>query len=366
MPESPPPIDAVRVELGREEKDRVAAVLDSGLLVQGAEVAAFEEEFSALVSGRHCVALNSGTSALHLGLLAAGVGPGDEVIVPSFTFAATANAVARAGATPVFVDIEPDHYTLDPAAVEAAITSSTRGVIPVHLYGQAADCTALKAICEARGIFLFEDACQAHGAARDGRPAGALGNFAAFSFYATKNMTTGEGGMFVCEDDRTARAVRLLRNQGMETRYRNEVAGLNNRMTDMAAAIGRVQLGRLPAWNERRRDIAKSYDRGLADLAGVITPRVATDARHVYHQYTIRARHRDSLVDELHRRGIGAAVYYPVPTHRLPAYESPVELPETDRAAAEVLSLPIRPSLTDDEVARVVDAVRQIAETAHE
>jgi perosamine synthetase len=356
------PIVPVKVEISEEEQTAVAAVLASGQLVQGEQVAAFEDEFSALVDGRICVAVNSGTSALHLGLIAAGIGPGDEVVVPSFTFAATANAVVRAGATPVFADIEPDHFGLDPNAVEKAVTSSTRAVIPVHLYGHPADCDALSDVCEERGLVLLEDACQAHGASLAGRPAGALGALAAFSFYATKNMTTGEGGMVVCEDDSLARTVRLLRNQGMEVRYQNEVAGLNDRMTEVCAAMGRVQLRHLRRWNERRRTIAAAYDRGLAGLQGVSTPMVGADVVHAYHQYTIRTSCRDRLMAGLEDRGVGAVVYYPVPTHRLPAYSDSARLPETDRAAREVLSLPIRPGLTDDEVDRVISAVRDVAE----
>jgi dTDP-4-amino-4,6-dideoxygalactose transaminase len=352
----------VKVEIGDEERAAVAAVLTSGQLVQGEQVSAFEAEFGALVGGRTCVAVNSGTSALHLGLIAAGIGPGDEVVVPSFTFAATANAVVRAGATPVFADIEPDHYGLDPEAVEEVVTSSTRAVIPVHLYGHPADCEALSVVCDDHGLVLLEDACQAHGASLAGRPAGTLGVLAAFSFYATKNMTTGEGGMVVCEDDSVARMVRLLRNQGMETRYQNEVAGLNNRMTEMSAAMGRVQLRHLARWNERRRAVAAAYDRGLAGLPGVSIPSIGADVVHAYHQYTIRSSFRDRLMAGLDERGVGTVVYYPVPTHRLPAYAGSARLPETDRAAREVLSLPIRPSLTDDEVERVICAVRKVAE----
>jgi dTDP-4-amino-4,6-dideoxygalactose transaminase len=331
-------------------------VLRSGRLVQGQEVSAFEEEFAPLVGGRPCVAVNSGTSALHLGLLAAGVGPGDEVVVPSFTFAATANAVAMTGATPVFADIEPHSFCLDPDAVAAAVTSRTAAVVPVHLYGHPAPWGGLAEVAERHGLLLLEDAAQAHGAAYDGIPVGALGDVAAFSFYATKNMTTGEGGMVVCRDEDTARRVRLLRNQGMEQRYRNEVAGLNNRMTDLAAAMGRVQLRRLPGWNEERRAVAATYDE---QLVGVVTPPVAPKAEPVWHQYTVRAPDRDALAARLDVHGVDSAVYYPVPTHRLPAYALELDLPETERATREVLSLPIRPGLTDDEVARVVAAVNE-------
>jgi dTDP-4-amino-4,6-dideoxygalactose transaminase len=349
-------VSAVRVHVGDDETAAVLAVLRSGRLVQGREVAAFEAEFAALVGGRTCVAVSSGTSALHLGLLAAGIGPGDEVVVPSFTFAATANAVVMAGATPVFADIEPDTFCLDPEAVSAVVTSRTAAVIPVHLYGHPCPWDGLEDVAERHGLLVLEDAAQAHGASYAGRSVGALGDLAAFSFYATKNMTTGEGGMVVCRDEDTARRVRLLRNQGMERRYRNEIAGLNNRMTEMAAAMGRVQLRQLDRWNEERRTVAATYDE---QLVGVVTPMVPAKTEPVWHQYTVRAGDRDELAARLDSRGIDSAVYYPVPTHRLPAYDLDLELPETERAAREVLSLPMRPGLTADQVARVVAAVNE-------
>jgi len=349
-------VSAVRVHVGDDETAAVLGVLRSGRLVQGQEVAAFEAEFAALVGGRTCVAVNSGTSALHLGLLAAGIGPGDEVVIPSFTFAATANAVVMAGATPVFADIEPGTFCLDPGAVCAVVTSRTAAVIPVHLYGHPCPWEGLEDVAERHGLLVLEDAAQAHGAAYAGRSVGALGDLAAFSFYATKNMTTGEGGMVVCRDEDTARRVRLLRNQGMQRRHRNEIAGLNNRMTEMAAAMGRVQLRQLDRWNDERRTVAATYDE---QLVGVVTPPVAAKAEPVWHQYTVRAGDRDELAGRLDSRGVDSAVYYPVPTHRLPAYDLDLELPETDRAAREVLSLPMRPGLTADQVARVVAAVNE-------
>ncbi|GAA1926221.1 DegT/DnrJ/EryC1/StrS family aminotransferase [Nocardioides marmoribigeumensis] len=349
-------VDAVRVVMGPDEIAAVTAVLESGRIVGGPEVAAFEQEFAEVVGGRTCVAVNSGTSALHLGLLASGIGPGDEVVVPSFTFAATANSVAMTGATPVFADIGPDTFCLDPASAEKAVTERTRAIMPVHLYGQTAEWDAFEAVAERHGLLLLEDAAQAHGSTYDGRPAGSLGHVAAFSFYATKNMTTGEGGMVVCADEETARKVRLLRNQGMERRYENEIAGLNNRMTDIAGAIGRVQLRSLAAWNDRRREIAARYS---AELQGVTVPFVRPGSDHVFHQYTLRVERRDDVLATLQADGIGADVYYPIPNHQLPAYATDDDLPETARAAREVLSLPIHPRLTDDEVQRVIDSVNQ-------
>ena len=353
------PVDAVRVVIGPEEMAAVNRVLVSGNLAQGPEVAAFEDEFAKIVDARPCVGVNSGTSALHLGLLASGIGAGDEVVVPSFTFAATANAVAMTGAQPVFADIDPATFCLDPDSVRAAIGPRTAAIVPVHLYGQPAPMTALSAIAGSHGLLVMEDAAQAHAAAHDGRPAGALGDVAAFSFYATKNMTTGEGGMVVCADDATARRVRLLRNQGMERRYANEIAGLNNRMTDLAAAIGRVQLTRLDSWNDRRRAIAARYEAGLR---GVVPPVTRAENTHVFHQYTIRVAQRDEVLRGVVDARVAAAVYYPTPTHRLPAYLTGEDLPETDRAAREVMSLPVHPRLSDADVDRAIEVVNDAVE----
>lgn len=326
------------------------------MLAQGPEVAAFEAEFSAVAGGVECVAVNSGTAALHLGLLAAGVGNGDEVIVPSFTFAATANAVALTGATPVFADIDPDSFCLDPAAAEAAISPRTAGIMPVHLYGHPAAMAAIQAIADRHGLALFEDAAQAHAATSGGRPVGSFGRFGAFSFYPTKNMTSGEGGMVTTADAELARKVRLLRNQGMEARYHNEIIGFNARMTDLHAAIGRVQLTKLAGWTAARQANAAFLNE---HLRGVLVPPVASGVTHVYHQYTVRVPDggRDRLAAALADAGVGSGVYYPVPTHRLPSFGLQLDLPQTERAAREVLSLPVHPRLTPADLERIVDAV---------
>lgn len=349
--------------IGAEERAAVDAVLASGMVAQGPQVAAFEEEFAArMVAGRECVAVNSGTSGLHLGLLAAGIGTGDEVIVPSFTFAATANAVALTGAAPVFADIEPDHFCVDPVSVEACVTERTRAIMPVHLYGHPAAMDRIREIADRRGLMVFEDAAQAHGASLDGRMVGTFGDFAMFSLYPTKNMTSGEGGMVSCATGEIARRVRLLRNQGMERQYANELVGLNNRMTDIHAAIGRVQLTKIDAWTRKRQANAAFLD---ANLEGVVVPAVKEGARHVYHQYTIRvAGDRDRMVTALREEyGVGSGVYYPIPNHRLESlapYAPGLELPETERAAAEVISLPVHPSLTQEHLERIVTAVNAV------
>lgn len=361
---SKPLIPAAKPIIGREERRAVMRVMKSGMVAQGPEVAAFEQEFGAhFVQGRACVAVNSGTAGQHLGQLAAGVGPGDEVIVPSFTFAATGNSVALTGATPVFVDIEPDTFGLDPAAVEAAITPRTKGIMPVHLYGHPARMRELEAIAQKYGVEIYEDAAQAHGASLDGRPVGTWGRFAMFSLYPTKNMTSGEGGMVACDAPELVRNVKLLRNQGMEKQYENEVVGFNARMTDIHAAIGRVQLTKVDGWTKQRQKNASYLD---ARLENVVIPPVAPGAVHVYHQYTIRVPHdRDGFAKALREEhGIGSGVYYPIPNHRLPSlakFAPGLDLPETERAAREVVSLPVHPSLSAKDLSRIVKAVNKVA-----
>lgn len=348
-------IQIARPMIGPAEQAAVARVLSSGGLSQGPEVAAFEAEFSKLVGGRVCIAVNSGTSALHLALLALGIGPGDEVIVPSFTFAATANVVVLAGADPVFADISPATFSIDPRHVASLITDRTAAIMPVHLYGHPAAMHELRALADRHGLALVEDAAQAHAAELDGRPVGAWGDAAAFSFYPTKNMTTGEGGMVVFAAEQPARRARLLRNQGMERQYENEIVGYNLRMTDVAAAIGRVQLGRLPELTGARRSNAKRLDHGLR--TSVAVPVELPGATHVYHQYTVRSDQRDALGAKLEALGVQARVYYPIPVHRLPAFDLALDLPETVRATAEVLSLPVGPHLSVGDVKTVIEAV---------
>lgn len=359
-----PFIAPARPIIGDDERTAVDRVLRSGMLAQGPEVAAFESEFAdVLVPGRTCVAVNSGTSGLHLGLLAAGVGPGDEVIVPSFTFAATANAVALTGATPVFADIEPEFFGLDPVAVEAAVTPRTKAIMPVHLYGHPARMHDLLAVAHRHGVALYEDAAQAHGAELGGKRVGTFGEFAMFSLYPTKNMTSGEGGMVSCATPELVRAIKLLRNQGMEAAYQNEIIGFNARMTDLHAAIGRVQLTKVGAWTAQRQGNAAFLN---ANLSGVALPQVAAGAVHVYHQYTIRvAGDRDRFVVALkHEHGVGSGVYYPVPNHRLESlkhFAPKLELSETERAASEVVSLPVHPSLSQNDLERIVEGVNALS-----
>jgi len=353
-------IPAAKPLIGEDEIEAVDRVLRSGMLAQGPEVAAFETEFSEVVAGQHCVAVNSGTSGLHLALNAIGIKQGDEVIVPSFTFAATGNTVALTGATPVFVDIDPRTFNINPLAIEAAITSRTRAIQPVHLYGQPAAMNEIMAIAARYSLFVVEDAAQAHMANLNGTPVGTFGNAGVFSFYPTKNMTSGEGGMITTSSEEVARQCRLLRNQGMEQRYVNEIVGYNTRMTDIHAAIGRIQLKKLAGWTAQRQSNAKFLDE---NLKGVVTPYVAPGAFHVYHQYTIRVigHDRDAFAAEMTKRGVGNGVYYPTPVHQLPSFRLAFDLPETTSATKEVLSIPVHPSLSQTDLETIVSVVNSIA-----
>jgi dTDP-4-amino-4,6-dideoxygalactose transaminase len=353
-------IPIARPDLGPDEIDAVAEVLRSGMVAQGRRVAEFEEQWAAECSVRHAVAVSNGTVALMAIFAGLGLGPGDEVITVSHTFAATANAILSTGATPVFVDIEPDTYLIDAARIETVISPRTRAIVPVHLYGLVADMDMIEAIADRHGLIVVEDACQAHGATYRGRVAGSFGH-GAFSLYATKNMTTAEGGLITTDDDRLADWLRLYRNQGMRARYQFEMLGYNFRMTDLSAAIGLVQLEKLERNTARRRAIAAAYDEAFAGLP-VRTPAVPEGRTHVYHQYTLDVGpDRDAILAELRGAGIGADVYYPVPVHRQ-AYIMErglhADLPVTDAAAARTIALPIFPGLTDDERSEVVAAVR--------
>jgi perosamine synthetase len=353
-------IPIARPDLGAEEIAAVTEVLASGMIAQGRKVAELENRWAAYCGVRHAIAMSNGTTALMAIFANLGIGLGDEVITVSHTFAATVNAILFTGATPVFVDIEPDTYLIDAAGIEAAITPRTRAIVPVHLFGLVADMDAIGAIGRRHGLTVVEDACQAHGAEYRRRRAGSFGP-AAFSLYATKNMTTGEGGFVTTDDDLLDDRLRLYRNQGMRARYQFEMLGYNFRMTDLNAAIGLVQLDKLEANTRRRRAIAGVYDDAFADLP-VVRPVTPSDRTHVFHQYTLRVGvDRDAILTELRDAGIGADVYYPIPVHAQ-AYIAErglhANLPVTDRAATETLALPMFPGLLAGDQAIVIREVR--------
>jgi dTDP-4-amino-4,6-dideoxygalactose transaminase len=340
----------------------VHTVLESGRYILGEQVAQFEAEFAAYLGAGFAVGVGSGTDALHVALHVCGVRPGDEVITVSHTAVATVAAIALCGARPVLVDIDPAYYTMDPESLEAVITSRTRAIVPVHLYGQSVDLEPIIAVARHYGIPVIEDCAQAHGARYAGRRVGTWGDVACFSFYPTKNLgAIGDGGMVVTNDRSLAEQVRLVREYGWVDRYVSHVPGWNSRLDELQAAILRVKLRHLDEDNARRAQIAADYDRALAG-ASVTPPARRPGADHVYHLYVIRSRRRNELQAFLKDQGVGALVHYPVPVHLQPAYGNRVggegkSLPETERAAAEVISLPMYPELTEKEVRSVSERV---------
>ncbi len=348
--------------LEKEINAALVRVAASGNYVLGPELKAFEDDFARYVGAKHAVGVGNGTDALRMALKALGVGPGDEVITVPFTFVATAEAIAELGAKPVFVDIDPKTFNMDPGLVERAITPRTKGILPVHLYGQVADTDALGRICEAHGLFMLEDAAQAAGSSRNGKRAGSIGTSAIFSFYPTKNLSAmGDGGMITTNDDKMAERLRFLRVHGSARKYEHSELGYNSRLDEMQAAVLRLRLPHLDAWNARRREIARRYDAGLAGL--VETPFVEPNCEHTYHQYTIIAERRDELAAFLHERGIGNAIHYPLPLHLQPAFSylgyRPGDFPVSENMAKRVLSLPIFPELRDEEVQEVISAIKE-------
>jgi dTDP-4-amino-4,6-dideoxygalactose transaminase len=348
-----------------EVQAAIHGVLETCQFTLGPEVAKFEEEFAAYCASSQGIGVNTGTSALHLALLAANVGPGDEVITVPFTFVATVAAIGYTGATPVFVDIDPLTFTMDPQALEAAITGRTKAIIPVHLYGQMADMDPILAIARKHKLVVIEDAAQAHGAEYKGRRAGSVGDMGCFSFYPGKNLGAyGEGGMVTTSNPEYARTIRILRDWGAETKYRHVLKGYNYRLEGIQAAVLRVKLRYLEGWTEARRAAAKTYDRLLTG-SGVVTPKQATDNRHVYHIYAVRTQQRQLWQEALQSRGIQTGIHYPYPIHLLPAhadlnYEQG-RFPHSERAALEVLSLPMFPELTEKQTEAVCQAVRALA-----
>lgn len=348
--------------IGDEEKKAVMGVLDSGMLAMGPKTAQFETEFAKMCAVKHAIAVSSGTTALHIALLANGIGPGDEVITTPFTFIASVNAILYVGAKPVFVDIEEDTFNIDLSQVEKAITPRTKAILPVHLYGHLCDIEQLNTIAEKHHLKIIEDACQAVMASYKGKIAGSFGT-GTFSFYATKNMMSGEGGMITTNDDEVAEASRLIRNHGMKVRYYHDMLGFNFRMMDIQAAIGLEQLKRLPAFNEKRRQHAAYFN---AKIESVKTPQEKQDYHHIWHQYTIRVNHgrdRDSAVQQLNEAGIGTGIYYPVPIHQqeyIRKMLGEVSMPVTEKMSREVISLPVHPMLSKEDLETIVTEVNKL------
>ncbi|MCP3804662.1 DegT/DnrJ/EryC1/StrS family aminotransferase [Allokutzneria sp. A3M-2-11 16] len=350
----------------RDELDAAyRRVMDSGWFLLGPELEAFEDEFARYCGARHCVAVGSGCDALELSLRALGIGPGDEVLVPSHTFIATWLAVTETGARPV--PVEPDEHTatMDPALVRAAITPRTKAIVPVHLYGHPADLDPITAVAREHGLAILEDAAQAHGAGYRGRRIGSgTGTATAFSFYPGKNLgAMGDGGAVVTDDAELAESLRLLRNYGSREKYRHEVPATNSRLDELQAAFLRVKLARLDEWNDRRRAVAARYLTGLAGTPGLRLPAVADWADPVWHLFVVRADHRDEARSAFATRGIGTLAHYPVAVHRSEAYTGLGDfwhLPIADRLAGEVLSLPIGPHMSDDDVDAVIAAAREV------
>jgi perosamine synthetase len=353
-----------------EEIEAVTRVLKSGFLAQGNEVISFEKEFAEYLGVKHAVAVANGTVGLDIALKAIGIGELHEVITTPFTFVATANAILYQGARPVFADIDPKTYNLDPNSVAESISPRTKVIIVVHLYGQPADMKAFREIADDHKLLLIEDCAQAHGATFMGRKVGGFGDVAVFSFYATKNMTTGEGGMIVTNDDKIAEKSRILRDQGQTAKYVHEELGYNYRMTNIQAAIGRVQLKRLEEMNNKRIENAQYLSRYLSRVKGIVPPYVDPRVRHVFHQYVVRVTDefpltRDILIEKLRERGIETAVHYPIPIHHQPLYKKlgyPQDIcPNAIEASRRVLSLPVHPLLARGDLEYIVNAIKELA-----
>jgi perosamine synthetase len=356
--------------LGKEEVEAVRKVFESGVLVQGERIRSFEKEFAEYIGVEHAVAVANGTLALDVALKALKLGPGDEVVTSAFSFIASSNCVLYQGAKPVFADIDPKTFNITPLDVAEKITAKTKAIIPVHLFGQPAEMGALKEISEDHGIALVEDAAQAHGAEYRGQKVGGLGDIGCFSFYATKNMTTGEGGMIATNNNELARKVRLLINHGDMGKYQHVILGYNYRMSEASAAVGSVQLKKLDKSNERRRKNASVLTRGIEKIAGLTPPYVKDYIKHVFYQYVIKVEEnypmdRDKLAEHLREKGVGVAVHYPTPVYGQPLYKElgygKMVCPVAEDASKRVLSLPVHPSVTEEDITYMLDNFEEVS-----
>ena len=355
-------IHIAKPSVGDEELAAIGEVLKSGMLAQGKVVEDFENQFAEYLGTKHAIATSSGTTAIHIALMSAGIKPGDEVITTPFTFYATATPILFCGANPVFVDIDPRTFNIDPTKIEAAITDKTKALMIVDLYGQPVDRDPIMELVDKHDLMLIEDSCQAHGAEYKGKKVGNFGAAGCFSFYPTKNMTTGEGGMMVTSDDELADNARLLRNHGQKSRYEYVMLGYNFRMTNIAAAIGVEQLKKLDGNNEGRIKNAQYFTEQLSDIIEV--PYVIPDVKHVYHQYTIKTQGRDALQEHLKEKGVGSIIYYPHPLHLFDTLKDYPhgDLTNAEEVAKQVISIPVHPGLSQDDLDRIVDGVKSYKE----
>ncbi len=359
-------INIAKPIISDEEIEAVTEVLKSGMLAQGPKVEQFQTEFAQYSEAKHGIATSSGTTALHTALVASGVKKGDEVITTPFTFAATSNSVLYSDATPVYADINPKTFNLDPEKIEEKITDKTKAILPVHLYGQPADLDPMLEIAEKHDLKVIEDAAQAHGSTYKGKKIGSIGDLGCFSFYPTKNMTTGEGGMVTTNDDELAEKSSMVRAHGESKRYEQSLLGYNYRMTDIAASIGIVQLKYIDEFNEKRNENAAYLSEGLSDVEGITTPEIDENVTHVFHQYTIRvSKDRDTFKQFLTDNGIGTGVHYPIVLYKQPYYQNmglTGNCPEAELAASQVISLPVHPSLTTEELDTIIETVKKGSE----
>jgi perosamine synthetase len=340
----------------------ILEVLRSGQLACGPKVREFEEKFAEWSQAKYAVSTTSGTTSLHTALLANGIEPGDEVITTPFSFIASSNCVLHASARPVFADIEPDYYTIDPQEIEKRINAKTRAIIPVHLYGQLCEMEALTRIAQEHNLVIIQDACQAHGARYKGLPSGAYGT-ACYSFYATKNMTTIEGGMLTTNDPKVAERARLIRDHGNTGKYNHITFGYNFLTTDLQAAIGLSQLKKVDGWNNKRQKNAAFLSSRLSEIDGISVPKIRAGAEHVFHQYTIRIKDRDNFAQKLREKGVGCGIHYPMPIPQQPFYRSlgyTDQLPVTEAVCKEVLSLPVHPSVTQENLEYIVQSIAEL------
>ncbi len=361
-------INIAKPLVGENEIKKVKEVFDSGMLAQGLEVKKFEEEFAGYLGAGYGKAVSNGTAALDVALKALDIGPGDEVITTPFSFIASSNCILFQGAKPVFSDIKEDTFNLDPDLVSEKITDDTKAILLVHLFGQSADMGAFKDIAEEHGLCLIEDACQAHGAEYRGQKVGSIGDLGTFSFYPTKNMTTGEGGIITTNDEDLDRKFNLIRDQGQSKKYTHDILGYNLRMTNIAASIGRCQLEKLDTWNDKRIKNAEMLTDGIKEIPGLTPPAVVKDAKHVYHQYVVKVEDeyplsREELMVELREDGVGSAVHYPMPITDQPLYAnngySSDDYPKTVEASKKVMSLPVHPSVTEDDIELILDSLKR-------